>query len=177
MFNELANVKPTHPRKHKPHSTSKMTSESDLTAEKIAQQFGLSSEHGQYAWRVMLNSPLDAERCQAIVSSPRFPGLCRADVCAVCVRYLVLRGRTLFHIGGDLLLRRRKRESRSRRWTQRGVSYASLRLLSSYVLPPPSLFPPSPSSHIILTPTTKSYNRQTSHKHTASRSSTPASRT
>ncbi|KAI0810771.1 hypothetical protein BC629DRAFT_1589529 [Irpex lacteus] len=51
------------------------TSTPELTAEKIAQQFGLGSEHGQYAWRVMLNSPLDAERCQGIVST-----LAREDV-------------------------------------------------------------------------------------------------
>lgn len=117
-------------------------STSDLTAEKIAQQFGLGSEHGQYAWRVMLNSPLDAERCQAIVSSPSSPGLRRADVCAVRVRCLSLRGRMLSHIGGSLLMETR---SRSRRWTRRRASYASLRLPSSYV---PTSTPPFHPPHI-----------------------------
>ncbi|KZV98908.1 hypothetical protein EXIGLDRAFT_746423, partial [Exidia glandulosa HHB12029] len=39
-----------------------------LTAEQIAKQFGLKSDHGTYAWRVKLNSPLDSQRCQVMIA-------------------------------------------------------------------------------------------------------------
>ncbi|KZV92652.1 hypothetical protein EXIGLDRAFT_718108, partial [Exidia glandulosa HHB12029] len=39
-----------------------------LTAEQIAKQFGLKSDHGTYAWRVILNSPLDSQRCQVMIA-------------------------------------------------------------------------------------------------------------
>lgn len=76
------------PAHAKIYSKMSTTSTPDLTAEKIAQQFGLSSEHGQYAWRVMLNSPLDAERCQAIVSSTLTARVFWVNVEVVCGRCL-----------------------------------------------------------------------------------------
>lgn len=38
-----------------------------ITAEQLAKQFGLKSEHGTYAWRVILSSPLDGQRCRTLV--------------------------------------------------------------------------------------------------------------
>ncbi|KAH7100118.1 hypothetical protein BKA62DRAFT_264988 [Auriculariales sp. MPI-PUGE-AT-0066] len=47
---------------------------SELTAEHVAQQFGLNGKHGAYAWRVILNSPLDADRCRHLIK-----GIARPD--------------------------------------------------------------------------------------------------
>ncbi|EJD37520.1 hypothetical protein AURDEDRAFT_154341 [Auricularia subglabra TFB-10046 SS5] len=41
----------------------------EVTQERIAQQFGFNTQHGAYAWRVILNSPLDSERCRLLIGS------------------------------------------------------------------------------------------------------------
>jgi hypothetical protein len=40
---------------------------SEVTAAQLAAQFGFGTTHGAVAWRVMLNSPLDSERCRVLV--------------------------------------------------------------------------------------------------------------
>jgi hypothetical protein len=38
-----------------------------VTAERIAAQYGLDPTYGAYAWRIVLQSPLDSERCRLLV--------------------------------------------------------------------------------------------------------------
>ncbi|EIN12286.1 hypothetical protein PUNSTDRAFT_49557 [Punctularia strigosozonata HHB-11173 SS5] len=39
-----------------------------VTVEKIATQYGLDTTYGAYAWRTVLQSPLDSERCRLLIS-------------------------------------------------------------------------------------------------------------
>lgn len=44
-----------------------------VTSEDIAKQFGFAGGHGAYAWRVVLNSPLDSERCRVMIATVAKP--------------------------------------------------------------------------------------------------------
>ncbi|KAH7100049.1 hypothetical protein BKA62DRAFT_708118 [Auriculariales sp. MPI-PUGE-AT-0066] len=44
-----------------------LQTDGSVTAVQVATQFGLTAKHGAYAWRVILNSPLEVQRCQDLV--------------------------------------------------------------------------------------------------------------
>jgi hypothetical protein len=49
-----------------------ITDAQDVTAAQLAAQFGFGTSHGAIAWRVVLSSPLESERCRVLVCSIPF---------------------------------------------------------------------------------------------------------